>query len=88
VWTLVGVAVAGTLFVIPTAGEVPIVQAMLAAGAGAAPAGVLLLTLAPLSLPSLLMVGRVLPARVLAAAAVLTMIGGVAAGVAAHLFGL
>jgi uncharacterized membrane protein YraQ (UPF0718 family) len=87
-WTLVGVAVAGTLFVIPTSGEVPIVQTMLAAGMGAAPAGVLLLTLAPLSLPSLLMLARVIPGRVLAAAAVLTVAAGAAAGVAARLFGL
>jgi uncharacterized protein len=87
-WALVAVAVAGTLFVIPTAGEVPIVQTMLAAGAGAAPAAALLLTLAPLSLPSLLMLSRVLPGRVLLAAATVTAAVGVAAGFAAHLFGL
>jgi uncharacterized protein len=88
VWTLVAVAVAGTLFVIPTSGEVPIVQTMLAAGVGAAPAGVLLLTLAPLSLPSLLMLSRVIPGRALAAAAVLTVAAGIAAGYAARLWGL
>jgi uncharacterized protein len=87
-WTLLAVAVAGTLFVIPTSGEVPIVQTMLAAGVNAAPAGVLLLTLAPLSLPSLLMLGRVIPGRVLAATAALTVVVGVAAGLAARLFGL
>jgi uncharacterized membrane protein YraQ (UPF0718 family) len=87
-WTLMILAAAGTLFVIPTSGEVPIVQTMLAAGVGAAPAGVLLLTLAPLSLPSLLMLARVIPGRVLAAAAVLTVAAGVAAGAAARLFGL
>jgi uncharacterized protein len=87
-WTLVAVAVAGTLFVIPTSGEVPIVQTMLAAGVNAAPAGVLLLTLAPLSLPSLLMLARVVPGRVLVAAAVLTVAVGVAAGLAARAFAL
>jgi len=87
-WALVAVAVAGTLFVIPTAGEVPIVQTMLAAGAGTAPAAALLLTLAPLSLPSLLMLSRVLPGRILVGAAVVTAAVGVAAGFAAHLFGL
>jgi uncharacterized membrane protein YraQ (UPF0718 family) len=87
VWVLVAAAVAGTLFVIPTAGEVPIVQTMLAAGAGAAPAAALLMTLAPLSAPSLLMLSRVLPRRVLAAAAALTAAAGVAAGITAHAFG-
>lgn len=87
-WTLLVLAVAGMLFVIPTAGEVPIVQTMLAAGVSTAPAGVLLLTLAPLSLPSVLMLARVIPGRVLAAAAVLTVVAGVTAGVAARLFGL
>ncbi|MEI9986030.1 MAG: hypothetical protein WDN69_24305 [Aliidongia sp.] len=38
-------ALAGTLFVIPTAGEVPIIQAMLALGMGVGPAGALLMTL-------------------------------------------
>jgi uncharacterized membrane protein YraQ (UPF0718 family) len=61
---------------------------MLAAGVSAAPAGVLLLTLAPLSLPSLLMLARVMPGRALAAAAGLTVVAGVAAGVAALFFRL
>lgn len=87
-WTLLVLAVAGMLFVIPTSGEVPIVQTMLAAGVSAAPAGVLLLTLAPLSLPSLLMLARVMPGRALAAAAGLTVVAGVAAGVAALFFRL
>ena len=58
-------ALAGTLFVIPTAGEVPIVQAMLALGIGAGPAGALLMTLAPISLPSLAMVAPSFRVRVL-----------------------
>ena len=60
-------ALAGTLFVIPTAGEVPIVQAMLALGVGAGPAGALLMTLAPISLPSLAMVAPSFRPRVLLA---------------------
>jgi len=55
---LVGLAVAGLLFVIPTAGEVPIVQAMLSLGMAAGPAAALLMTLPPVSLPSLAMVAR------------------------------
>ncbi len=43
---IVAFAVAGMLFVIPTAGEVPIIQAMLSLGMAAGPAGALLMTLA------------------------------------------
>jgi uncharacterized protein len=57
IWWIVAFAVAGMLFVIPTAGEVPIIQAMLALGMGVGPAGALLMTLPPVSLPSLVMVG-------------------------------
>jgi uncharacterized membrane protein YraQ (UPF0718 family) len=55
---IVAFAIVGTLFVIPTAGEVPIIQAMLALGMGVGPAGALLMTLPPVSLPSLAMVYR------------------------------
>ncbi|AGK56791.1 permease [Hyphomicrobium denitrificans 1NES1] len=58
IWWIVAFAVAGTLFVIPTTGEVPIIQAMLLLGIGAGPAGALLMTLPPVSLPSLAMVAR------------------------------
>jgi uncharacterized membrane protein YraQ (UPF0718 family) len=77
---IVALALGGTLFAIPTAGEVPIIQTMLASGVGAGPAGALLLTLAPLSLPSMVMLGRVLPARVLVAIAGLTIAAGILAG--------
>lgn len=80
---LVGLAVAGTLFVIPTAGEIPIIQTLQAFGLGAGAAGVLLLTLAPLSLPSLAMLSRSFPIRVLAALAALTVLTGLACGAAA-----
>jgi uncharacterized membrane protein YraQ (UPF0718 family) len=56
-WIIV-LAIAGTLFVIPTAGEVPIVQAMLSLGVGVGPAGALLMTLPPISLPSLAIISR------------------------------
>jgi hypothetical protein len=59
-------AVAGTLLPIPTGGEVAVVAALLASGAGAATAAALLVTLPAVSLPSLLMVRRVFPHRVLA----------------------
>jgi hypothetical protein len=55
---IIGLAIAGAIFVIPTAGEVPIIQAMLALGMGVGPAGALLMTLPPISLPSLAMLAR------------------------------
>ncbi len=78
-------AVAGTVFVIPTAGEVPIVQTLMSFGLGAGGAAVLLTTLAPVSLPSLVMMGRVLPVRVLALTAALVACLGLAAAGAAQL---
>ncbi len=59
-------AAIGTVFVIPTAGEVPVVQLLQRLGLGDAGAAALLLTLPAVSLPSLVMLGRVLPMRVLA----------------------
>ncbi|MBV9546216.1 MAG: permease [Chloroflexi bacterium] len=80
---MIGLAIAGTLFVIPTAGEIPIIQTMLGFGMGAGPAGVLLLTLAPVSLPSLVMVGRAFPVRLLVGLGVwIALLGLVAGGLA------
>ncbi|WP_123040314.1 permease [Cohnella candidum] len=59
-------AVAGALFVIPTAAEIPIVQSFLAAGVSTAPAAALLLTLPAISLPSLLMVFKSFPRKIIA----------------------
>jgi uncharacterized protein len=85
---MLGLAVAGTLFVIPTGGEIPIIQTMLGFGIGAGPAGVLLMTLAPLSLPSLVMIGKAFPRPVLAALAAMTATLGLAAGLIAIAAGL
>jgi len=74
-------SVAGLIFVIPTAGEVPIVQAMLALGVGAGPAAALMMTLAPVSVPSLAMTGRVFPVRVLGLIAAAVLVMGIIAGV-------
>ncbi|MGI8847254.1 MAG: hypothetical protein ACR2GX_03170 [Candidatus Dormibacteria bacterium] len=68
------VAVVGTLFVIPTAAETPIIQGLLAAGVGLGAAGALLITLPAISLPSIAMVARSFPVRV-----IVGMGGGVAA---------
>ena len=85
-WVL-AFALAGMLFVIPTAGEVPIVQAMLALGIGVAPAAALLMTLPPVSLPSLAMLGRSLPVKLLATIAGGVVAFGVLAGTLASLLG-
>ncbi len=73
-WT-VGLAMAGALFVIPTAGEIPIVQTLMALGLGVGPAAALLTTLPPVSLPSLIMMRKSIPTRVLVfvAGSVLTL---------------
>ncbi len=75
--------VAGMLFVIPTAGEVPIIQAMLALGMGVGPAGALLMTLPPISVPSLAMLARSFRPRVLSIVAVSVVVFGVVAGLLA-----
>ncbi|KND56396.1 Transporter [Candidatus Paraburkholderia kirkii] len=80
-------AVAGTLFVIPTAGEVPIIQAMLSLGMAAGPAGALLMTLPPVSVPSLAMLGRSFSWRVLAFVTIAVIAFGIVGGlIAAALF--
>lgn len=64
-WWVVAMAIAGSLFVIPTAAEIPIVQAMMLAGMGTAPALTLLIALPTLSLPSLIMLRSAFPAQAL-----------------------
>jgi uncharacterized protein len=76
-------AVAGTLFVIPTAGEVPIIQAMLSLGVGVGPAGVLLMVLPPISVPSLAIVARSFSPRLLATVTAGVVAVGVIGGLAA-----
>ncbi|BCF97392.1 hypothetical protein PPGU19_019610 [Paraburkholderia sp. PGU19] len=86
VW-IVALAVAGMLFVIPTAGEVPIVQAMLSLGMGVGPAGALLMTLPPISVPSLAMLARSFRPRVLSVVAVGVVAFGVLGGLLAVALG-
>lgn len=62
---IIGLAIAGTLFVIPTAGEIPIIQTLMMFGLGIGPTATLLIALPAISLPSLLLVKRVFPTRVL-----------------------
>jgi uncharacterized membrane protein YraQ (UPF0718 family) len=80
-------ALAGMVFVIPTAGEVPIIQAMLSLGVGAGAAGALLMTLPPVSAPSLAMLARAFPPRVLVMVAAGVVLFGILGGAAALALG-
>lgn len=77
---LLAFAIVGTLFVIPTAAEIPIVQTMMSVGLSTAPAVALLMTLPSISLPSLLMLRKVFDAKVLVVVALLTVLIGVISG--------
>ena len=77
---LVPLAIVGTLFVIPTAAEIPIVQTLMGLGLGTAPAVALLMTLPSVSLPSLLMLRKSFDRRVLVVVALLTMLVGIVSG--------
>lgn len=81
-------AIVGTLFVIPTAGEVPIVQVLMSYGLGPIGAGVLLVTLPAVSLPSVAMLGRSFPLRTLAVVMTAVMVLGALAGLTAGLLHL
>ena len=81
-------AVGGTLFAIPTAAEIPIVQTLAAAGLGPLGAGVLLTTLPAISLPLLAMAGRAFPKRVLACLATCVALVGISTGPVALALGL
>jgi uncharacterized membrane protein YraQ (UPF0718 family) len=82
IWIVV-FAIAGTLFVIPTAGEVPIIQAMLSLGMGAGPAGALLMTLPPVSVPSIAMLVRSFKPKLLIIVTVTVIAFGILAGLLA-----
>ena len=78
---VVAAALLGTLVVLPTGGEIPIVQGLAAAGVAAGVQGALLLALPAISLVSMAMVVRELGVRVTLAAAAGVAVTAVAAGV-------
>jgi uncharacterized membrane protein YraQ (UPF0718 family) len=59
---------------------VPIIQAMLSLGMGVGPAGALLMTLPPISVPSLAMLARSFRPRLLTIVAVSVVLFGVVGG--------
>ena len=71
-------ALVGTAMVIPTGGEIPIVQGLALAGLSLGAAGALLITLPALSLPGAAMVLRAFGWRVTAATAAVVLTGGLA----------
>jgi uncharacterized membrane protein YraQ (UPF0718 family) len=79
-----GLAVAGTLFVIPTAAEIPIVQSLMSYGLGLASAGTLMMTLPAVSLPSLAMVSQAVSRATLARLALWVAVAGLITGGLAH----
>lgn len=77
---LVAAALVAVALVVPTGGEIPVVVAATAAGAGAGLAGVLLVALPAVSVPSAVMVGRALGWPATLGAAVVVVVGALAAG--------
>lgn len=77
---VVAMAIAGALFVIPTAAEIPIVQTLMMAGMGVAPGLALLMTLPAVSVPSLIMLHGALPARALWLTGTLVALSGMIVG--------
>lgn len=88
VLAVVSFAVAGALLPVPTAGEIPVIAALLTLGVSGPVAAALLITLPALSVPSLVMVRRVFPASVLGAATAGVIALGLMTAAAAALIGL
>ena len=84
IW-IFAMALSGMLFVIPTAGEVPIVQAMFALGISVGPAAALIMTLPAVSLPSLAMLGKVFSLKTRLVIAIGVVLSGIIAGLIATL---
>lgn len=82
-WLMVALAIFGTLFVIPTAGEIPIIQTLMSFGLGLGAGGTLMLALPAVSLPSMAMVGQQLGTRTMVKVAALVAIAALITGLLA-----
>lgn len=83
---IIGFAIAGMLFVIPTAAEIPIIQSLMFFGLGTGPAAALLLTLPAVSLPSLLMISKSFPKKVILFVTVSVVGLGILSGIVGVIF--
>ncbi|MFJ7747396.1 permease [Peribacillus sp. NPDC097295] len=79
-------AIAGMLFVIPTAAEIPIIQTFMSLGLGGGPAAALLLTLPAISLPSLIIVAKSFPKKVLFFVVASVVLLGIMSGLVGMIF--
>lgn len=82
-WLMLVLAIVGTLFVIPTAGEIPIVQTLMSYGLGLGAGGTLMLALPAVSLPSMAMVGQQMGAKTMVKVATLVAIAALITGILA-----
>lgn len=82
---VVGAAVLGTLMVIPTAGEIPILTGLALAGVAPGVLGALLITLPAVSLPGAAMVARSFGAKALCATVGTVVVAGLAGAAALSL---
>jgi hypothetical protein len=80
-------AVVGTLLVIPTSGEIPVIAGLVAAGVAPGVSGALLIALPAISLPSMVMVGRALSWSRTAVVAGSVVVCALVAGLVATLLG-
>lgn len=79
-WLMLALAVFGTLFVVPTAGEIPIIQTLMDYGLGTGAGGVLLLALPAVSLPSMAMVSQQIAKKDMAKVAALVAVAALITG--------
>lgn len=85
-WIILVLAIAGTLFVIPTAGEIPIVATMMHFGLDVTGAAVLMMTLPAISLPSMIMVSNGVSKRILSRVFAMVVVLGIVSGGVAQMF--
>jgi len=77
---IIAFAIIGTLFVIPTAAEIAIIQGVLALGLGHGPAAALLITLPVISIPSIIMVRKAFSKKTIVFLTGSVMVLGIIAG--------
>ncbi len=82
---IIFLAITGTLFIVPTAAEIPIVQTLMSFGLGVGPAVALIMTLPAISLPSLLIVKRAFSTRILLFVTSSVILVGIVSGLSARL---